>query len=322
MRAIEVPEYGDASVLTSTDKEVPEPGPGELRIAVEAAGINFADIMQRRGQYPGGPEPPYVPGMEAAGSIDAIGDGVDRSVGDRVVAMTTGGYAEYAIAPAGAVFDVPVSMSSEEAAGFPVQFLTAYSALFTLGDLTAEDSVLIHAAAGGVGTAATQLAANASATVFGTASTSEKLELADKLGVDHPINYTEVAFDEKISNLTDQHGVDLILDGVGGETTTESFDCLSPFGTLVAFGAASGQPGTVDTGTILFNNASVYGFHLGQSMQHDPERILQSVPELTELLLDGKLSVIVGETFDLSAVGAAHEYIEDRRSVGKVVLQP
>jgi NADPH2:quinone reductase len=322
MRAIEVTEFGDDSTLDVVERERPEPGPGEVRIDVAAAGINFADVMQRRGHYQGGPEPPYVPGMEAAGTIDAVGEGVDRDVGDRVVAMLDGGgYAEYVTAPAQALFDVPAGMSFPEAAGFPVQFLTAHHCLHDWGGLDADESVLIHAAAGGVGTAAVQLASHHGAEVFGTASTEGKRDLAADLGCDHTIDYTDVDFREVVASET-EGGVDLVLDGVGGETFRKSVEALSHFGRVVAYGAASGEPGTVDTATLLFGNQSVEGFHLGQAMARDPERIYAAVPELTRMLQAGDLEVVVGQTFDLSDAAAAHRALENRETTGKVVLEP
>ncbi|NIC00651.1 NADPH:quinone oxidoreductase family protein [Halobacterium sp. R2-5] len=323
MQAIEVSEFGDASTLERVERDQPEPGPGEVRIDVEAVGVNFADVMQRRGHYHGGPQPRYVPGMEAAGTIDAVGEGADREVGDRVVAMVDGGaYAEYVTAPALSLFDVPESMPFAAAAGFPVQFLTAHHCLHEWGGLEGGERVLVHAAAGGVGTAAVQLADHAGAEVFGTASTAEKLSLAERLGCDRPINYTETDFAEAVDDLTDGGGVDLVLDGVGGETFRESVDALAPFGRIVAYGAASGEPGTVDTATLLFGNKSVEGFHLGRAAASDPERVFAPVGELSRLLREGELEVIVGQTFDLADAAEAHRALEDRETTGKVVLEP
>lgn len=322
MNAIEVTEFGESDVIDVVDRDVPEPDSGEVRIAVEAVGVNFADIMQRRGHYPGGPSPPYVPGMEAAGTIDAVGEEVDREVGERVVAMTQGAYAEYVTADANGLFDVPESMSFDAAAGFPVQFLTAHNTLFEWGELEDGERVLVHAAAGGVGTAATQLASEAGAEVFATASTADKLDLAARLGADHPINYTETDFAEEVNEITGGEGVDLVLDGVGGDTTTESLSCLSHFGRMVSYGAASGRPGQPDTGSLLFANQRVIGYHLGQAIERAPERVLGAVPELTALLTRGDLEVVVGETFALEDAAVAHEHIESRESSGKVVLEP
>ncbi len=323
MQTVLVEAFGDAETMTVTEQDRPEPEPEQVRIEIEAAGINFADIMQRRGKYPGGPDPPYVPGMEAAGRIDATGERVNLDRGDRVVATVPGGaYAEYALADPQAIFPIPDGMSFDEAAGFPVQFLTAHGCLFGWGGLEADERVLIQAAAGGVGTAAVQLASQAGAEVFGTASTAEKLDLASELGCDHPINYTETDFVEEVESLTDGEGVDLVLDGVGGETFHESLDALTPFGRVVTYGAASGDTATVDTGRLLFENKTVIGYHLGRARSAAPGRVLEAVPELTEGLTSGELDVIVGETFPLADAAAAHEYIENRQSSGKVVLNP
>ncbi|WP_394739176.1 quinone oxidoreductase family protein [Natronococcus roseus] len=323
MKAIEVTEYGDSDELEVIDRDVPEPDAGEVRIEVEAAGINFADVMQRRGVYPGGPEAPYIPGMEAAGTVDATAEDVDLDEGDRVVAMLDrGGYAEYATANAQMLFPIPEGMSFEEAAGFPVQFLTAHSCLFEWGELEEGESVLIQAAAGGVGTAAVQLASNAGAEVFGTASSEEKLELAAELGCDHPIQYTETDFRETVEAETDGEGVDLVLESVGGDVFERSLDAMAHFGRMVTFGVASGEPASAENRRLLFENKSVRGFHLGQAAMHDPSRIMQAVPELTEGLASGDLEVIVGESFPLEEAADAHQYIEDRKSSGKVLLKP
>ena len=323
MRAIEVQKFGDSDVLEVIDADAPEPGPGQVRIRVKAAGLNFADIMQRRGHYHGGPQPTYVPGMEAAGTVDAVGEDVDREVGDRVVAMTgRGAYSEYVVADAASLFDVPEAMSFEEAAGFPVQFLTAHSVLHEWGGLEEDESVLVHAAAGGVGTAAVQLAAAAGAEVFGTASTRQKLDLAERLGCDYPINYEKQDFRGVVSDETADEGVDLALDGVGGETFSRTVDALAHFGRVVAYGAASGEPGTATTDRLLFENKSVVGFHLGNAVARQPQRVMAAVPELQEMLAAGDLEVVVGETFPLEDAAEAHEAVENRETVGKVVLKP
>lgn len=323
MRAIEVTEYGGPSALQLRKRDRPEPTEGTVLIDVEAAGVNFADVQQRRGHYPGGPEPPFVPGMEAAGTVAETGPGVDLPEGQRVVAMTDGGgYAEGVVADADALFPIPEGVTYEAAAGFPVQFLTAHNALFGWGGLEAGERVLVHAAAGGVGTAAVQLASAAGATVFGTASTAEKLELAERLGVDHPINYTEASFADRVAALTDGDGVDLVLDGVGGEVFDRSLDALAHFGRLVTIGVASGDPPAAPATKLLMENKRVVGFHLGNALANDPGRVLDAVPELTNSLVAGDLEVVVGQTFDLDAAADAHRALEDRSTTGKVVLNP
>ena len=323
MRAIEITEFGDADTLKLAETDAPEPREGQVRIDVKAAGINFADIMQRRGHYQGGPEPPYTPGMEVAGVIDAVGEGVGREVGDEVVSLVNGGgYAEYAVADARGLLDIPGEMSFEEAAGFPVQWLTAHNCLHEWGGLEEGESVLIHAAAGGVGSAAVQLADEAGAEVFGTASTPEKLSMAEDLGMDHAIQYTEEDFVDRVNDLTDGEGVDLVLDGIGGETSDESLAALTDFGRMVSYGAAAGEPGRPNTADLLFGNKTVIGYHLGRAIEQQPMKVMGAVPELTQLLGDGTLEVQVGHTFDLEDAADAHRFIEDRKSSGKVVLQP
>jgi len=323
MRAITVRSYGESDVLEVGDVEPTQPGPGEVRIDVRAIGVNFAEIMQRRGDYFGGPEPPYVPGAEAAGTIDAVGEGVDRALGDRVAAISgTGAYAEHVVVSTDKVINIPNSMDFTAAAGFPVQFLTAHTVLFEWGALESTERVLIHAAAGGVGTAAVQLASNAGAEVFGTASTNEKLALADRLGCDHLINYEQQDFSDRIEQLTDSRGVDLVLDGVGGEVLDASVTALAPFGRIVTYGVASGEGVQLDPRRVFFENRSILGFHLGHALEHDPGRVEPSISELSDLLQSGALDVVVGRKFPLENAAAAHEYIEQRRSSGKVVLIP
>ena len=312
MKTVQVTEFGGRETLEVVEEETPEPGEGEVRIEVKAAGINFADIMQRRGHYQGGPTPPYVPGMEVAGVIDAVGDGVGREVGDEVVTMVAGGggYAEYAIGDAMGLFDIPAGLSFEEAAGFPVQFLTAQNCLHEWGGLEEGESVLIHAAA-----------REAGAEIYGTASTQAKLDKAASLGCDHPINYEEDDFVEVIDEKTD-YGVDLVLDGVGSETTSESLEALKEFGRMVVYGAASGEPGRPRTDNILFGNQKIIGYHLGRGIARKPMKVLASVNELSDMLAEGKLEVQFDTAFDLEDAAEAHEYVESRQSMGKVVLTP
>jgi NADPH2:quinone reductase len=213
-------------------------------------------------------------------------------------------------------------MTFEEAAGFPVQFLTAHSCLFEWGGLEDGESVLIQAAAGGVGTAAVQLASDMDVEVFGTASTQEKLDLAAELGCDHPINYTEVDFRDVIDEETDGEGVDLVLESVGGDVFDRSMDALSHFGRLVTFGVASGEVASAQNQRLLFENKTVTGFHLGQASVHDPNKVMKAIPELTQKLQSGELEVVLGKEFDLQDAADAHQYIEDRKSSGKIVLKP
>jgi NADPH2:quinone reductase len=322
MKAIEVPSYGDSSVLQTVDREVPEPGPGEVRIDVDAAGVNFADVMQRRGEYPDGPEPPFVAGFEAAGEIDAVGPEVERDVGETVVGFVDGGYAERAVAHAAAIFDVPDGMDVHRAAGFPAQYLTAHNCLFEWGGLESDERVYIPAAAGGVGSAAVQLADRAGAEIYAAASADEKLELAAALGANHTINYEADDVVAEVNSLTGSEDIDLALEMVGGEASNRILDMLSPTGRVVTYGIASGDPGWLSTRKIIFNNYDVRGYHLGRAMEHEPERLFEAVEPLLSMLREGEVEVQLDRRFALEEVSDAHEYLEQRRSTGKVVLEP
>jgi NADPH2:quinone reductase len=322
MRVVEIPEYGESDVLRVAARERPTPDPGELVIETRAIGVNFADIKRRRGASHRAPDPPFVPGLEAAGEIVMVGKGVEHAVGDRVVAFVgAGGYAEYVLASAKSTFAIPDSMSFEEGAAFPVQYLTAHNCLHEWGGLAVGESVLVHAAAGGVGTAAVQLAATAGAEVFATASTTEKLQYADSLGADHCIDYTEEDVEAELNRLTED-GVDLVVDGVGGEAFEASQAAIAPFGRIVVIGSASGTEGRPDPAWLRVRNASVIGYHLGTAMERRPERIRSAAEHLYDLFDDGRLEVVVGETFALADVARAHDRIEHRESTGKVLLVP
>lgn len=323
MKAIEASEFGGRDVLRVVDLDEPQPGAGEVRIDVEAVGVNFSEIMQRRGTYYGGPEPPFVPGTEVAGRIDAVGEGVDREPGERVAALVSpehGAYREKAIAAAGIVFDVPDTLDLKQAAGMPVQFVTAHNCLFEWGGLEDGERVLIHAAAGGVGTAAVQLADGAGAEIFATASTGSKLDHAVDFGANHPINYTDEDFAAAVLDATDGEGVELVLDGVGGEVFESSLDVLVPFGRLVTYGVASGESSAVDTRDVFFENRQVLGYHLGNALENEPGRVFSAVSSLSEAFADGDLEVAIDETFPLEEAAAAHEYVEGRNTTGKVIL--
>lgn len=323
MQVVEVTDYGDPDVLEVTEAPVPTPAEHEVRIDVERVGVNFADIEKRRGNYPDAPTPPYVPGIEVAGRIDATGPGVAREPGDRVAAiLDRGGYAEYAIAATDALVDPPAALDLAEAAGLPVQFVTAHNALFEWGDLSEGERVLIHAAAGGVGTAAVQLAANAGATVLGTASTDDKLTVASELGVEHPINYTEEDTVEAIDAATGGQGVDLVLDGVGGDAFYDGLDALADCGRIVTYGMASGDIATVATPRLLFENKSVLGYHLGHALDHTPDRVHTGIDRLNERIRADEIRVVVDDEFPLADAAAAHAAIEARETTGKVLLSP
>lgn len=315
MRVIQVSELGGPDRLELVDATEPVVRPGTVLVEVEAAGVNYADVMMRRGLYTGGPPPPFVPGLEVAGKAVALGDGVDKvSVGQDVIALVaSGGYAERVVAPASAVMPRPAGMSAEAGAAFPVNFYTADFALHFAGAIEAGRTVLVHAAAGGVGTAAVQLAKQAGARVIATASSEEKLEVARGLGADEALLYE--GFEEQVR-------ADVVLDSVGGDVFAQSFATLNPLGVVVAAGFAGGWWEPLDPAPLVGRNVGVLGFYLGRLMRHRPELVADAVAEIVALWEAGSVRPLVGATFPLAQAGEAHRLIEERRSVGKVVLVP
>jgi NADPH2:quinone reductase len=234
--------------------------------------------------------------------------------------MANGGYAEYTTAAASAVLPIPPGMDFRQAAAFPVQGITAYQLLHEAGRLAQGEGVLVHAAAGGVGTLAVQVAKLMGAgTVLGTASNASKLELARRLGADVTINYTEENWAEQVIEATDGKGADIILEMVGGRVAEQSLRCLAPYGRLVVFGAASGERASFSSVQLMYQNQSVIGYWLTAWMQR-PDRIAHAVSELMKYLATGKLEIVVGQTFPLAEATTAHQAIADRHTTGKVVL--
>lgn len=319
MRAVRVTEHGGPETLEPADVPRPEPGPGELRVAVAAAGLNFVDVEVRRGNYPESPAPPFIAGREAAGRVDAVGADVERSVGERVVCLCEGAFAEYAVAPAERVFDSPPT-GPVEAAGVPVGFLTAHNCLHEWGGLSADETVLVLAAAGGVGSAAVQLADAAGATVVGAAGAPEKLDAVREFGGDHAVDYERHDLAGAVEEATG--GVDLALDGVGGDVFRDAVRCLNDGGRVVTYGMASGRPGSVATPRLFFGNRSVLGYHLVAALETTPGRVAAAVEPLYRLLEDGSVSVRVDGRFALGEVRAAYRRLEGRESRGKVLVIP
>ena len=314
MRAAQVKGFGGVDQLELVELPDPEPKPGQVRIRVEASGLNYADVMQRQGLYPGGPKPPFIPGLEAAGVVE---QGDSLPAGIRVVAMSSSGcHAERVCVSAAACIPFPDSMSFVEAAAFPVQYLTAFHALTTCGRANAGETVLIHAAAGGVGTAAVQIAKLLGLHVVATASSDEKRRRVLELGADQAFSYEE--FDQK---LTGKNAPTLILEAVGGDVFRRSLEILPSLGRLVVFGAASKEVEPIDTLKLLFRSQVVIGLHLNAIFER-PQLLGESLKQLLGWVEQGKLQMQVGHTLPLSQIREAHELISSRQSYGKIVLIP
>ncbi|MBZ4422637.1 quinone oxidoreductase [Myxococcus sp. RHSTA-1-4] len=320
MKAIRYHEVGGPEVLRLEEVPDPVPGPGEVRIRVRAAGVNFADTERRRGLYDAQAPLPRILGSEAAGVVESVGPGVDASwLGRRVVALTVRSYAELATAREEALLVLPERVSFEEGAGLLVQGLTAWHLVHTMGRLSAGQSVLIHAAAGGVGLLAIQLAKAAGARVLGTVSTESKARLAREHGADEVLLYSEGDVAERVRALTGGRGVELVLDSVGASTWKSSLESLAPFGHLVSYGNASGQPPPVDVESLFEKSLKVSAYWLHTI--HPPELQRQAREALRAELVEGRLRMQVGLVLDLAQAAEAHRQLEGRNTVGKVVLR-
>jgi NADPH:quinone reductase-like Zn-dependent oxidoreductase len=341
VKALVLTNPGGPEVLQVQERPDPAVGPGQVRVAVRAAGINFADLMARVGVYPDAPPPPCVLGYEVAGEVESVGDGVENvKVGDRVVAGSRfGGQAELATVAAEAVWPLPEDLSFEEGAAFPVNYATAYAALVVMCGVDEGERVLIHAAAGGVGIAATQIAKNRGAEVFGTASAS-KHDAIREHGVDHPIDYRTKDFADEVRRLTGGEGVDVILDAQGPSSFRKDYRLLRQGGRLVMFGFAQAQTGKRDipalvkglvgmplatmpwwkSVNLMHENKGVFG--LNMLTWWDREGLDRITEPLLDDLADGVLQPVVAEAFPFDRAGEAHRFMEERRNIGKVVLLP
>ena len=334
---------GGPEVLQVQERPDPPVGPGEVRIAVKAAGINFADTMARVGLYPDAPKPPCVMGYEVAGEVESLGEGVsDFAVGDRVMAGTRfGGQAELVTVPADQALPLPERLSFEQGAAFPVNYGTAYAALIIMGSLREGDRVLIHAAAGGVGIAATQIARNVGAEIFGTASPS-KHEAIRAQGVTHAIDYRSQDFEAEAMRITGGEGVDLVIDALGPTSFRKDYRLLRSGGRLVMYGlsevtnesgrdipAALKSLAKMPLATIpwwkslaLMNeNKGVFGLNMLKWWEREGSLDRVTEPLMADLEA-GRLEPVVAEAFPFERAGEAHEFIAQRRNVGKVVLFP
>jgi len=326
MKAIRIHRYGGPEVLTREELPMPAPKAGEVLVKVDAAGVNFADIARRRNAYLEPTPLPYVLGVEVAGSAVERGEGVTSVVeGDYVVGFTKGGcggYAEYAIVPEHAIFRVPPGLNTITAAALPVQGLSAWHVLRTSGQLKPGETVLVHAAAGGVGTFAVQLAkAFGARRVIGTASTPEKLRMVRSLGADAAIDYTATDWTEQVLAANEGRGVDVILEMVGGQVFKDNFKCLATFGRVVVYGAASGEYAPVRGVDLMKKCQSVVGFYLLPALARtDLSRF--ALNDLVEQVTSGRVNVRVDHMIPLAEAEKAHRLLELRQTTGKVVLMP
>ena len=322
MKAIRVHKPGGPEVLILDEIPIPEPNAGEARVKIDAIGLNYVDIYQRTGLYP--LPTPFTLGMEGAGVVDAVGDGVTEvKKGDRVAySMVLGSYAEYAIVPAWKLAPLPANVDAHSAAALMLQGMTAHYLTHSTYALQPGQTALIHAAAGGVGLLLVQIAKNLDATVIGTVSTEAKAALAKKAGADHVILYTQTDFAAEVKKLTEGHGVHVVYDSVGQSTFAKSLDCLRPRGYLALFGQSSGPVAPFDPG-ILAAKGSL--FLTRPSLNHytlDRAELLQRAADLFAWTASGKLKLRIEKTFPMSEAAEAQRQMEARKTTGKVLLIP
>ncbi len=322
MKLIRVHEYGGPDIMQVEDAPVPEPGPGQARVKIEAIGLNFVDIYQRSGLYK--MPLPFTPGQEAAGMVEAVTDGVnDIGVGQRVAyASVVGAYTEYAIVPAEKLVPIPDEVDTRTAAALLLQGMTAHYLTHDTFPLERTQTALIHAAAGGTGQLLVQIAKICGARVIGTVSTQEKASTAMRAGADEVILYTEQDFEAEVKELTEGRGVDVVYDSVGKNTFDKSLNCLRPRGYMVLFGQSSGPVAPVDPQTL---NAKGSLFLTRPTLGHytaTRNELLARASDLFRWVTQGELQVHVDHTYPLAEAAEAHRALDGRLTQGKLLLVP
>lgn len=323
MKAVVVEELGPPEVMQVRELPVPQPGPGEVRLKVEAVGINFADVLAVAGEYLTRTKVPYTPGMEFAGIVDALGEGVTGvRPGERVASLGgRGGLAEYALSPAAALIPVPSTFTGAQAAAFPVSYFTAYHGLKTLGHGKGGEWVLVQAAAGALGTASIQLAKALGMHVVAMASTEEKLQIARDLGADVTLLQDDPERVQKVRDAAGGQGVPLILEVVGGRRFQESLDMAANRGRVIVIGNASREQATLRPVELMKRNLTVTGLWL-TSLMGDREATREAAQALTPLVAGGQVTPQVGPTYALADSARAFQDILDRKTTGKVIIEP
>lgn len=324
MRALVVeklaPDYGGCVVK---DVPLPQPGPGQVRIKVRAAAVNFPDLMQTRGEHQHKPEVPFVGGLELAGDVDALGEGVTGfAVGDPVCSGGRGGFAEYAILPAATLRPKPAKLSYGEAAGYPVAYLTAYVALNRAANVQPGEWVLVHGAAGGVGLAAVDYAKLMGAKVIAASASDEKLAvIAREYDVDATVNVTQ-GFRERVKEICGGQGADVIYDPVGGDVFDESIRCIAFGGRILSIGFTSGRLPTLPVNIALIKGFSVHGVRAGEYGRQFPEKGRENNEAIWKLAEDGLVKPRVHHEYPLTEWREAFETLAQRTVVGKTIIRP
>lgn len=322
MRALVCKRYGTAEDLAIEDWESPEAGEGEVVVDIRAAGLNFPDLLTIAGKYQVRTEPPFVPGIEAAGVVNSVGDGVDRyKPGDRVVLTVQGGaFAEQCVVDADRVMPLPESLGFAEGAGFAITYATSYHAFRQSAPIEPGQSVLVLGAAGGVGSTAVEIAKAMGARVIAAASSDEKLEFTRKLGADDTINYSDQPLRESIKALTGGKGVDVVYDPVGGDLAIEALKSLAWQGRYLVVGFAAGAIPAFPANLLLLKEASVIGVYWGDWAAKNPAKSASNIREIVSHLADGTYKPRITAEYPLERFQEAFEALAQRRAMGKIVL--
>ena len=321
-KAIVMNETGGAEVLRWVDYDPGQPGPGEVLLRQEAVGLNFIDVYHRTGMYPL-PSLPATPGLEGAGIVEAIGEGVTEvAAGDRVAyaGLPPGAYAEARRMPAHRMVKLPEGISTRQGAAMMLQGMTARYLLHGCYKVKAGDTILIHAAAGGVGSIVCQWAKHLGATVIGTAGSAQKAELAKSNGCDYPVIYTQEDFGARVKDITDGKGVDVVYDSVGQSTFMQSLDCLRPMGMMVSFGQSSGPIEPMDLGLLAAKGSLFITRPTLMTYTAQRENLLAHAADLFDVVEKGVVKVEVNQTFPLAEAAQAHRDLENRKTTGSSVL--
>lgn len=324
MYSMVVSELGGPTALRREEGPDPKAGSGEVVIEVKACGCNFFDILITRGEYQVKPPLPFSPGAEVAGIVREVGSGVrDHRVGDRVSALLEyGGFTSMVAVPSARVFPIPEGMSFEAAAALGLVYQTSYVALVPRARLEPGETLLVHAAAGGVGLAAVQIGVALGARVIGTAGSADKLELISENGADAVINYREEDFVARVRQLTEGRGADVIYDPVGGDTFDKSMKCIAFDGRLLVIGFASGRIPSAEMNRVLLKNISLVGLHWGLYFEKAPEVLHEAQAAIAALHAAKKISPLISATYPLTDAASALEALGSRKTTGKVVLIP
>lgn len=322
MKAIVVTSFGGPEVMKYTDVGIPTISENQVLIRIVATSVNFADIKSRYGKK-GNKAFPFIPGIDAAGVVERVGSHVKNIYpGQRVIAFPqNGSYAEYVVANENLTFVLPDEVDFQTAAACPIVSFTSYNLLANVARLQKDEAVLIHAAAGGIGTTAIQLAKLLGAgKVIGTVGSEAKRKIALDAGADYVICNQNEDFVEKVNDLTNGEGVNVILDSISGTVSERSLDCLAYYGRLVHFGNASGEVGNFRTKDLHASCRSILGFSFGTTRKKRPESLKETANQVFRYLRDGSLLIKATKSFPLQDAGKAHEWVESRQSTGKVIL--